>query len=286
MAKQVVLHPRTEYNEPVIVPGLRHIGYDVFADAKPSGLQPHVHAGAYEVCWIRRGSLQWQVGERSFAVGPGDLFLTLPDEVHGGRNGVMERCELFWAAFTLGRNACGLEAAEAALLDRCLRTSRLRVCPGPDSIAGHFERMLAALGSPDPFTPAVVRSSLALLLAEMRDSYVRAAAGATRRCSPRIERAKAWLQEHLGEAVALDAIAAEVGLRPSHFRAVFRAETGFAPQEHLARLRIERAKELLAATDRSITRIALDTGFSTSQYFATAFRRLTGFSPRAWRKRR
>lgn len=285
MAKQSVLRPRTEYHEPVIVPGLRHIGYDVFADAKPSGLEPHRHAGAFEVCWIRRGSLQWQVGERSFAVGPGDLFLTLPDELHGGRNGVMDRCELFWASFCLDRRGCGLAPAEGALLDRCLRTSRLRVCPGPDSIAGHFERMLAALGSPDPFTPAVVRSSLALLLAEVREAYLHAATGAERRCSPRIERAKAWMATHLAEPVALDAIAAEVGLRASQFRAVFRAETGFAPQEHLARLRVERAKELLSATDRSITRIALDTGFSTSQYFATAFRRLTGFTPRAWRKR-
>jgi AraC family L-rhamnose operon regulatory protein RhaS len=286
MAKQPVLRPRTEYHEPVIVPGLRHIGYDVFADAKPAGLQSHRHAGAFEVCWIRRGSLQWQVGERSFAVGPGDLFLTLPDELHGGRNGVMDRCELFWASFCLDRRGCGLAPAEGALLDRCLRTSRLRVCPGPDSIAGHFERMLAALGSPDPFTPAVVRSSLALLLAEVREAYLHAATGAVRRCSPRIERAKAWMAEHLAEPIALDAIAAEVGLRASQFRAVFRAETGFAPQEHLARLRVERAKDLLVTSDRSITRIALDTGFSTSQYFATAFRRLTGFTPRAWRKRR
>lgn len=285
MAKQAALNQRKEYHEPVIVPGLRHVGYDVFADAKPSGLEPHRHPGAYEVCFIRRGSLQWQVGERSFAVGPGDLFLTMPDELHGGRNGVMDRCELFWAAFNLDRHGCGLAPAECALLDRCLRTSRLRVCPGPDTIAGHFERILAALGSPDPFTPAVARSSLALLLSEVRLAYVGAATGAVRRCSPRIERAKGWMADHLAEPIALDAIAAEVGLRASQFRAVFRAETGFAPQEHLAHLRVERAKELLVTTDRSVTRIALDTGFTTSQYFATAFRRLTGFTPRAWRKR-
>lgn len=285
MAEQASLRPRVEYHEPTIVPGLRHIGYDVFADAKPSGLEAHRHPGAFEVCWIRRGSLQWQVGERTHAVGPGDLFITMPDELHGGRNGVMDRCELFWASFVLAGGACGLAPAEAALLDRSLRTSRLRVCPGPESIAVHFERMLTALGSPDPFTPVVVRSSLALLLAEVRTAYVRAAAGPARRCSPRIEEAKAWMQQNCGRPVALDAVAAAVGLRPSRFRDVFRAETGFAPQEHLARLRVERAKELLATTERSITSIALGSGFASSQYFATAFRRLTGFTPRAWRRR-
>lgn len=288
MAKHAGFQPRTEYHETPLVPGLRHIGYDVFADARPAGLNEHCHPGAFEVCWIRRGSLQWQVGGRIFAVGPGDLFLTLPDEPHGGSNGVMDRCELFWTSFSLDarHGLGGLAPPERALLDRSLRTSRLRVCPGPDSIAGHFKRMLAALGSPDPLTPAVVRSSLALLLSEVREAYAQAASGATRRCSPRVERAKSMMQERLSEAIALDAIAATVGLRPSQFRAVFRAETGFAPQEHLARLRVERAKELLAGTDRSITSIALGCGFASGQYFATAFRRLTGFTPRAWRKRR
>lgn len=278
---------RSEYHEPVLVPGLRHVGYDVFADARPSGLEAHRHPGAFEVCWIRRGSLQWQVDGRAYAVGPGDLFLTLPDELHGGSNGVMERCELFWASFSLDprHGVAGLLAAERALLDRCLRGCRLRVCPGPERIAGHFERMLGALASPDPLTPAVLRGSLALLLSDVRAAYVRAAAGQEKRCSPRIAQAMAMMEERFGQAIALDAIAGEVGLRPSQFRAVFRAETGFAPQEHLARLRIERAKGLLADSGRSITSIALDTGFASSQYFATAFRRLTGFTPRAWRAR-
>ena len=278
---------RREYHEPVIVPGLQHIGYDVFADAKPKGLEGHRHPGAFEVCWIRRGSLQWWVGGRTWEVGPGDIFFTLPDEEHGGVNGVMDRCELFWTSFILDvrRGSTWLSAAESALLGRRLRSSQTRVCPGPEIISSHFERILAVLGKPDPLTPVVARSSLALLLSEVCTAYSEAGSNAQRSCSPRVASAMAWMREHLAEAVAVDAVAAEVRLRPSQFRAVFRAETGFSPQEYLTRLRISRAKDLLSGTSDSITRVALATGFASSQYFATTFRRITGFTPRAFRSR-
>jgi len=286
MGKQDSLVPRIVYETPDIVPGLRHIGYDVFADARPSGLETHSHPGAYEVCYIRRGSLQWLVSERPYDVGPGDLFMTLPDEMHGGRNGVMDRCELFWVSFDLDvTDGCGMKAAECALLDRSLRSCRMRVCPGPVEIVGHFERILRTLSAPEPLTPAVVRSSLVLLLAEVRSAYLRAATGVNRPPSPRIAKAMTWMQRHLADAIALDAVAAQVALRPSQFRAVFMEETGFSPREYLTQVRIARAKEILGQANRSITSIALATGFTSSQYFATAFRRITGFTPRDFRKR-
>lgn len=286
MPEQTTSSDRVEFHPQALVPGLRHIGYDVFADARPSGLEEHSHPGAFEVCWIRRGCLSWQVAGRDWSVGPGDLFLTLPDERHGGRNGVMDRCELFWTSFSLDEAAAAgwLGHAESALLRRSLATSRIRVCRGPAGIGERFAGMLSALAEPDPLTPAVVRSGLTLLLSEVRIAYARAATGG-RQVSSRIARALAIMHEQLATGVAVDAIAGQVGLRPSQFRAVFRSETGFSPQEHLLRLRVERAKELLADRRRSVTAVALACGFASSQYFATAFRRSTGFTPRSWRQR-
>lgn len=280
------LRPRIEYHVPASVPGLIHVGYDVFADAKPAGLREHAHAGAYEVCWIRRGSLRWQVGGRFFAVGPGDLFLAMPDERHGGRNGVMDRCELFWASFRLDlrRGSCGLAARECVAVDRGLRASPRRVCAGSAAVASHFVRLLGALADPGPLAAAVARSSMALLLATVRTAYAEGAGVEGRRCSPRIEQAKAWLAEHRAQPFTMDAVAAAVGLGAGQFRAVFRAETGFSPQEHLNQLRMELARDLLRDARRTITEVALACGFATSQYFATAFRRATGCTPGSWRR--
>ena len=279
---------RIQYDAPEGIPGLIHIGHDRFTDAVPAGLEPHAHRQTFEVCLIQRGTLQWWIGERSFAVGPGELFLTLPDEPHGGHNGIMERCELYWVGFLLDHHhgSFGLTGAECTLIARVLQRSRVRVCPGIKTIAGHFQRIFTALAQPGPMTPAVVRASLALLLDEVRACFERTASSSTPRTpSPRIARATAWMQSHLEEPHAIAGAAAQTGLSPTQFRAVVRQETGCSPQELLTQLRVVRAKELLRRPRLSITQIALDTGFGSSQYFATAFRRATGFTPGAWRTR-
>jgi AraC family L-rhamnose operon regulatory protein RhaS len=280
--------PRTDFEEPQQVAGLRHIGYDLFADATPEGLKPHRHDGAFELCYIRRGSLNWWIEDRTYAIAPGDVFLTLPNEWHGGRHGVMDACELYWLAFTLdpAGGSLGLTADETAHLDHALRGSRTRVSRGSSAMPGHFARILAAIREPQGLGAAVARGSVVLLIAELAAAFARADAALVQRsASPRIQAAMQWLQDHYAEPVALDALASQCQLKISRFRALFRAETGFSPLEYLTQVRIAAAKELLARPHLSITAIALACGFGSSQYFATAFRRSTGFTPRDYRQR-
>ena len=57
------------------------------------------------------------------------------------------------------------------------------------------------------------------------------------------------------------------------------------PHQFVVSCRMEKAKDALATTDRSVAAIANDLGIATAQHFATLFRRETGMSPTAWRKR-
>ena len=72
--------------------------------------------------------------------------------------------------------------------------------------------------------------------------------------------------------------------RRSFLRA-FQAATGTSPLAWLISQRIHRACQVLRHTDRSITEIAFDVGFNDSNYFTRQFRKVTGFSPRAYRLR-
>jgi AraC family L-rhamnose operon regulatory protein RhaS len=76
------------------------------------------------------------------------------------------------------------------------------------------------------------------------------------------------------------------GLSASHFAEVFRRETGRTPLEYLTSARIEEAtRRLLERPEASVTRIASELGFSSSQYFSTVFRRHVGCTPGEWRRR-
>ena len=70
----------------------------------------------------------------------------------------------------------------------------------------------------------------------------------------------------------------------SNLMRVFRRATGQSPIDYLIRLRIQKAMALLRDTGLPITDIALQTGFSDSNYFTRQFRKATGETPSAFRK--
>jgi AraC family transcriptional regulator len=96
----------------------------------------------------------------------------------------------------------------------------------------------------------------------------------------------AFLEDNLGRDVALVELARLVDLSPSHFSRAFARSTGRPPHRYLLERRIERAKDMLATGELSITDIALACGFSTSQHFAATFRAKVGVRPSQWRKDR
>ena len=71
----------------------------------------------------------------------------------------------------------------------------------------------------------------------------------------------------------------------AHFIRVFRATFGETPHRYLQRRRVERAMFLLRETDRSVTEICFDVGFSSLGTFSRTFRDILGESPSAYRGR-
>jgi len=93
-----------------------------------------------------------------------------------------------------------------------------------------------------------------------------------------------FLRRHLAEPVGMDDLVRHVGFSRARMFDLFKAQTGLTPNDYLQRLWVEKAQEPLRQTDRSVTEIALATGFSSGQYFSTVFARYTGVSPTDFRK--
>src|SRR5437588_2605945 len=69
----------------------------------------------------------------------------------------------------------------------------------------------------------------------------------------------------------------------AHFIRTFRATFGETPHRYLQRRRVERSMFLLRETDRSVTEVCLDVGFSSLGTFSRTFREIVGESPSAYR---
>jgi AraC family transcriptional regulator len=98
------------------------------------------------------------------------------------------------------------------------------------------------------------------------------------------KRVAAYIEEHVAEDIPLAILAELARLSPYHFSRSFKHSFGMPPHRYHASRRIERAKQLLADRNRSITAIALDIGFSETSTFTAAFHRLTGQAPSRYRR--
>lgn len=122
--------------------------------------------------------------------------------------------------------------------------------------------------------------SLELLVAAARLS----ARGAERMPPPWLERARELLHARFAERLTLEDIAAHAGVHPVHLATVFRRHFHCTVGDYVRGRRIEYACRELAGSRTPLARLALDAGFANQGHFSTAFRRMTGFTPAAYRK--
>jgi signal transduction histidine kinase/DNA-binding LacI/PurR family transcriptional regulator/CheY-like chemotaxis protein len=99
-----------------------------------------------------------------------------------------------------------------------------------------------------------------------------------------IRSAMAYLHEHFSEPITRSDLARHAGITEDYLTFCFRQEFGTTPIEYLQRYRINQAKRLLKDSQDTITKIAMDVGFSDSGYFSRIFRRETGMSPEVFRR--
>lgn len=99
----------------------------------------------------------------------------------------------------------------------------------------------------------------------------------------RLLRARDAMDRAYAEPLDVRAVAAVAYLSEAHFIRSFRAVFGETPHRYLQRRRVERSMFLLRETDRSITDICSDVGFTSRGTFVRTFREIVGETPSEYR---
>ena len=100
-----------------------------------------------------------------------------------------------------------------------------------------------------------------------------------------LRRARDHADRHFTEPLDLDTLASIAGLSKFHFQRLFKQTYGASPAEHLSRRRIERAQDLLRATNLTVTEVCVTVGFSSLGSFSSRFREIVGETPSAYQAR-
>lgn len=233
-----------------------------------------VHGG-FALAFVKKGSFGYRHRGRSFELVAGSVLVGQPGDEY----------------VCTHDHACGDEClsfhfAPALAEEIGAREGLWRVGSAPPlaelMVLGELAQQ-AARGDVE-LAPSEAALMFASRFAELADR----SKGRAKRVQPSDRRravaAALWLDAHAHEEVALERIAAEVGLSPFHFLRSFGAVLGVTPHQYLVRCRLRRAAALLADRERSITAIAYEVGFADVSNFVRTFGRAAGVSPAKFRR--
>jgi AraC-like DNA-binding protein len=256
-----------------------------YSSAHP-GLTTHAHPHTVEICYLERGCQTYRVRGREYHLVGGDIFVTAPDEPHDTGGYAEDRGILYWVNLRMpqrDRSVLMLPPTESAALMNKLATLPDRHFVGRPVFKEIFNEVFALCEQPaEPLVRvAIVNELVRCVLAVI--SCAQEHIGLHR--SPPIARIVERVKSYPDRDYSLVDLAEEAGLSLSRFKANFKAQMGLAPHEFVIRCKIDLAKKLLLDERKSVTDTAMELGFSSSQYFATVFKRFTHQTPIEFRTR-
>ena len=262
------------------VPDCVVLGRSFYRRAYPQ-LAEHRHFGVAELAYVETGHQPYKVGEQRFTLLGGEGAVIPPDTPHSSDGHPSYPGKRFWLQFRMPRTAkapwLGLSPAEAQPLLNMLRAPDNIYAKWPADFARRAEALFALYDRPvgGPRT-AMLRTAILSLLFDLLDL--------NRTDTPlayqtRVRKAIIWSDTQSTHATTLEQLAAVAGLSVSSFKRVFKEVAGIPPHTYILRKRIDHAQNLLRTGAGTVTEIAFECGFPSSQYFATAFKRITGMTP-------
>jgi AraC family L-rhamnose operon regulatory protein RhaS len=252
-----------------------------------------------EIIFLDKGALNWHVEGRVERVTAGSVYFSLPWQEHGSVDEFEPGHHWHWVQLGLAGRIdrprtrfgfhpdFGIGARPAAEISALLTRSGRHCYRATPRMAWLIPTLVEELdrkeGADRDYVSALARLAILELVRCIRASErsEHAASGSVRR----IEAFIGGLRERCDEAWTLEQMAAETRLGRSRFALLCRQLTGDSPLTLVNRLRVDRAKERLKISDDTVTAIAHDCGFSSSQYFARVFHRFTGMEARAYRRK-
>jgi AraC-like DNA-binding protein len=182
----------------------------------------------------------------------------------------------------------GLSGERAAMLVGVLPPIvHIREEPAKAALRWSVERMMVELREQQPGSVLVVQHLAQMALVEALRVHLNETRGGVgwlfALADRQIGAAIAAMHEEPGRRWTLQELAERAAMSRSTFAVRFKEAVGMAPMEYLARWRMLLAEDRLATTDDSVSVVALSLGYESESAFSTAFKRITGRSPRRGR---
>lgn len=263
--------------------GLIEIGYYNYASSTHA-LSSHSHPNAYEFCYLAKGQQVYEIEGQPYYLTSSDIFYTCPNEVHSSNHTPEQKGVLYW--FVIKKNARWLNFTkqEQDILIKTLNNSRQRLFKAFSPLQKLLDITINSIAraASEPFSEIKTKNALSqvllIIFESIKNDY------STHQLSSEIAHSTRLIENNIMQTtLSIKQLAQQAELSVSRYKSKFKQETGYPPADYILRAKIKKAKALLAHSSCSITEIALELGFASSQYFATVFKRYLALTPSKYR---
>jgi AraC family L-rhamnose operon regulatory protein RhaS len=284
-------YPGTSLGERL--PGVRTVGFWDARQPQSWGLGRHCNEG-FKIAYLARGNLHLVVDERTYPLEQGQFIVIRPWQLHSIGDPTVDASRLLWMILDGGlrrpSEPCHwpgwlvFSREEADMLGRLLTQNNQPVWDAGVDLGRAFEALAPILLE---HTPQTGETRLKVALNTIMLNLIDRMRAQAPRLDPDLSTSQHTvaiflrrLAFALEEHWTLEAMAEECGLSRTRFSDHCRRLTNMTPKQYLQHLRLQEAARLLSASEaKSITDIALECGFNSSQYFSNAYRKRYGCAP-------
>jgi len=253
---------------------------------------PESRADCFRIFHVIEGKFDWSINSEAYTLFPGDTAIISAGTLFGNSKNILEIGSIAWMHVKLGKakdklfteeSYTGLNAGEQQAILKVLLMNTIPVI----SKLTETSRILNAISYELQHQEIGHLTRVSQLTDEMfitLTRYLSNQKDPVRNFPKVFMQLEQELRKDLSHQWTVEEMAAIAGMGNTVFNERVKAFTGFTPLNYLINIRISEAMKLLKKNKVNITDIALDTGFYSSQHFSTTFKKLTGYTPREFRK--
>jgi len=226
----------------------------------------------YQISYITKGKGILETRDKSYQIKSGTAFMILPGQWHRYKHDPSTGWDEYYIGF------------HGSYISQILNQPFFRNS-GNTFIVGHnitllnsFKDILEKVKGEHPGYQQQTAGRIMNILGEII-AVVKNQEFEGKEIEKRIREAQFDIRERLDQAINLEVFAQRYQMSYSYFRKLFKTYTGLSPAQYHLQLRLQKARDLITSTNKSVKEIAFSLGFESQFHFSKIFKKKFGFSP-------
>ncbi|HOJ09273.1 MAG TPA: AraC family transcriptional regulator [Clostridiales bacterium] len=256
------------------------VGRTVIQESEKS-IEYHTHNYCFEIIYHYTGEQKYKINGEEYKISGGQILIVRPGELHGSGKYISERKVYYNIVFHISPkdlSFLGMTECDTQKLKMILQ-GKQRIFSIRNGLKTLFDDIINFNMQDYGLHSAFYKASILILFNRIYASCI----AEHNKIPNYINELATYIDKNPNEIIDFEKFAYSKSISPRKLKYLFTLHKGLSPSDYVMRARINRAEELLSNTNLSITDIAFEMGFSSSQHFATTYKKYKHRTPSQYR---